>query len=72
MFFIGFVSLEAAFVIILLLFGPDERIHPREVEYPAGYKEDIDWSLMVKGYPVVNEVDIQYSEWLAANPGKVV
>lgn len=36
------------------------------------YKDEPDWSLMVKGYPVVNDVDIQYSEWLAANPGKVV
>lgn len=29
------------------------------------YKEDIDWSLMVKGYPVVNDMDIRYTEWLA-------
>lgn len=28
------------------------------------YKEDIDWSLMVKGYPVVNDMDVRYTEWL--------
>lgn len=72
MFLVGFTVVASAFILILMLFGPDTRIHPLEVEYPAGYKEDIDWSLMVKGYPVVNEVDIQYSEWLAANPGKVI
>lgn len=43
-----------------------------ELVYPQGYQEDIDWSLMVKEYPVVNDVDIEYAEWLAANPGKVV
>lgn len=40
--------------------------------FDKGYKDSPDWSLMVKGYPVVNDVDIQYSEWLAANPGKVI
>lgn len=29
---------------------------------PPTYKQDIDWSLMVKGYPVVNDVDIAYTE----------
>lgn len=28
------------------------------------YKEDIDFSLMVKDYPVVNDEDIRYTEWL--------
>lgn len=31
------------------------------------YTEDIDWSLAVKGYPVVNDIDIQYTEYKARN-----
>lgn len=34
-------------------------------EFNPLYKEDIDWSLMAKGYPVVNDIDIEYTEWLA-------
>lgn len=57
------------FLVALMIMGEP---NPVEVGFPQGYKEDIDWSLGIKGYPVVNEVDIQYSEWLAANPEKVV
>lgn len=56
-------------VVFAILVAPDPE---PKVEFPGGYVEDIDFSLMVKGYPVVNDVDIQYSEWLAANPEKVV
>lgn len=35
------------------------------------YKEDIDFSLLVKGYPVVNDMDIAYTNWLAGNPEKI-
>lgn len=63
---VGLVIVAAA-MFIVVAGGPEPK-----VERPLGYTQDIDFSLMVKGYPVVNEVDIQYSEWLAANPGKVV
>lgn len=33
--------------------------------YTNRYTEDIDFSLMVKGYPVVNDYDIGYTQWLA-------
>lgn len=56
-------------VFFAILVAPDPE---PKVELPGGYTQDIDFSLMVKGYPIVNEVDVQYSEWLAANPGKVV
>lgn len=61
------VVMGAVFFAVLVAPDPEP-----EVELPGGYTQDIDFSLAIKGYPVVNEVDIQYSEWLAANPGKVV
>lgn len=35
------------------------------------YKESIDFSLAAKGYPVVNDMDIQYSEYLARHPERI-
>ena len=63
------VAVAMVVVFLAILVAPDPE---PKVEFPGGYVEDIDFSLMVKGYPVVNDVDIQYSEWLAANPEKVV
>lgn len=35
------------------------------------YKEDIDFSLAVKGYPVVTDMDIAYGKWLMKNPDRI-
>lgn len=64
------VFLVIVFAAILLAGGPEAEV--ADNYFNNIYKEDIDFSLMVKGYPVVNDVDIQYTEWLAANPGKIM
>lgn len=61
----------AALLIGLYFYGADleaEQYNANEKDFFENvYKEDIDFSLMVKGYPVVNDVDIRYTEWLAKN-----
>ena len=37
----------------------------RDTFYGDQYTEDIDFSLSVKGYPVVNDYDIGYTQWKA-------
>lgn len=37
----------------------------RDTFYGDQYTEDIDFSLAVKGYPVVNDHDIGYTQWKA-------
>lgn len=37
----------------------------RDTFYGDQYTEDIDFSLSVKGYPVVNDHDIGYTQWKA-------
>lgn len=37
----------------------------RDTFYGDQYTEDIDFSLPVKGYPVVNDYDIGYTQWKA-------
>lgn len=64
------VFLVIVFAVMLLAGGPEVEVVDNY--FNKVYKEDIDFSLMVKGYPVVNDVDIQYTEWLAANPEKVM
>ena len=59
-------------VFLAVLFQEDPSKKVVDDYFNKAYKDDPDWSLMIKGYPVVNDVDIQYSEWLAANPGKVI
>lgn len=68
-FFIIVLALVVAFFLILFFGG---EVPSEQIAAPVGYTQDIDWSLMVKGYPVVNDVDIQFSDWLAANPEKIV
>lgn len=59
-------------VFLAVLFQEDPSQNVVDDYFNKAYKDEPDWSLMIKGYPVVNDVDIQYSEWLAANPGKVI
>lgn len=63
---VGLVIMAAVMLIVMA-----EEPEPI-AEHPPGYTQDIDFSLWIKGYPVVNDVDLEYSEWLAANPEKVV
>lgn len=37
----------------------------RDTFYGDQYTEDIDFSLSIKGYPVVNDYDIGYTQWKA-------
>lgn len=39
--------------------------------FENGYVEDIDFSLAIKGYPVVNDYDIAYTNWTAQNPSRI-
>lgn len=74
MWIIAFVLLAAVFAVLML--GEQDRQNKAQSVvddyFNNGYKQDIDFSLAAKGYPVVGDVEIAYSEWLAANPGKVV
>lgn len=53
----------------LMIYG--EEIEKRQYEkdrdtlYGNQYTEDIDFSLAVKGYPVVNDHDIGHTQWKA-------
>lgn len=56
-------------LVFIMIYG--EEIENRQYDqnrdalYGDQYTEDIDFSLSVKGYPVVNDHDIGYTQWKA-------
>lgn len=69
---LGIIFVIVVVIIAMAIYGHRlEQIPYKQEEanfFTKGYKEDIDFSLMIKGYPVVNDIDIRYTEWLVKNP----
>lgn len=68
--------IAAAFILFVIwIAGAPEaavkRYKPLDELIEKHYREDIDFSLAAKGYPVVNDMDIAYSEHLARHPERI-
>ena len=75
MWLIAFITLALLSVAIMIWDEANNQASNAKIVdnyFDKVYKDEPDWSLMAKGYSVVNDTDIQYTEWLAANPGKVI
>ena len=65
---IALVALVLVVLFVLAVAYGEPQTQEKDPE--PHYTQDIDFSLAVKGYPVVNDADIAYTEWLARNPDR--
>lgn len=57
--------------VVIFLYQAPEPHEQLDKFIEENYREDIDFSLAAKGYPVVNDMDVQYSEYLARHPERI-
>lgn len=63
------VAIVGLILAFLMIYGEEienrQYNQNRDTFYGDQYTEDIDFSLSIKGYPVVNDHDIGYTQWKA-------